>query len=83
MFKAVCGEAKSVDTVSSDMTDGTCCLMDILKSYSPNEIYNANETGLIFKLTPDKILEFKNFSVGVAKGERRINPNGLCEHVWD
>ena len=59
-FKAVCGEAKSVDTRSTEMTDWTGRLSNILRAYSPSDIYNADETGLFFKLMPDKTLEFKS-----------------------
>ena len=60
MFKAVCGEVKSVDSDSSDMTGWKDRLSVILKSYHANDIYNADETGLFLKLMPDKILELKN-----------------------
>ena len=67
-FKAVCGEAKSVDTRSTEMTDWTGRLSNILRAYSPSDIYNADETGLFFKLMPDKTLEFK--SVQCQGGKR-------------
>ena len=59
-FKVVCGEAKSVDSDSSDMTGWKDRLSVIMKSYHANDIFNADETGLFFKLMPDKTLEFKN-----------------------
>lgn len=34
-------------------------LGNILKDYSPDQIYNADETGLFFRLMPDKTFEFK------------------------
>ena len=50
------------------MTDWTGRLSNILRAYSPSDIYNADETGLIFKLMPDKTLEFK--SVQCQGGKR-------------
>lgn len=35
-------------------------LGNILKDYSPDQIYNADETGLFFRLMPDKTFEFKD-----------------------
>ena len=72
-FKAVCGEATSVDTALADMTEWTRRLSTILKTYSPNDIYNADETGLFFKLTPDKTLEFKSVQCqGGKRSKERI-----------
>ena len=60
-FKAVCGEATSVDTSSADMNEWTQRLSAVLKAYGPNDmIYHAGESGLFFKLSPDKTLEFKS-----------------------
>ena len=67
-FKAMCGEAKSVDTASANMTEWTRRLSTILKAYSPNDIYNADKTGLFFKITPNKTLEFT--SVQCQGGKR-------------
>ena len=58
-FKKVCGEARSVDTESSDMTEWQSRLKCILDQYRPDDIYNADETGIFYRLLPDKTLEFK------------------------
>ena len=34
-------------------------LPDLLKKYKPEDIYNADETGLFYKLQPDRTLAFK------------------------
>lgn len=47
-FKRVCGEEKSVDTQSSDMLQWNEKLALLLQSYSPDDIYNADETGIFF-----------------------------------
>ena len=58
-FKKVCGESKSVNEHSKDMTDWAAELKTLLSEYNPNDIFNADETGLFFRLLPDKTLDFK------------------------
>ena len=58
-FKKICGEAKSVDQSSDDMQNWTIQLQKILDEYHADDIFNADETGLFFRLLPDKTLEFK------------------------
>ena len=72
-FKRVCGEEKSVDTQSSDMLQWNEKLALLLQSYSPDDIYNADETGIFFRLLPDKTLEFKNVDChGGKKNKERL-----------
>ncbi|XP_060072127.1 tigger transposable element-derived protein 6-like [Ylistrum balloti] len=59
-FKKVCGESKSVDSQSNQMLDWQTKLKSILQEYQPCDIYNADETGIFFRLLPDKTLEFKD-----------------------
>lgn len=35
-------------------------LPNILQAYSPDNIYNADETGIFYKMLPDKTMEFKD-----------------------
>ena len=58
VFKAVCGESKAVDDKTVDDWRSTV-LADLLKKYSPSDFYNADETGLFWRLLPDKTMEFK------------------------
>ena len=37
-------------------------LSKILQDYSPYQIYNADETGISYRLLPNRTLEFKNVS---------------------
>ena len=53
IFKAVSGEAASVD-----MSTGSA-LKELLQLYKPDDIFNADETGIFFKCVPDKTLDFK------------------------
>ena len=57
-FKKVCGEEKSVDLASDQMEEWHRTLSVLLKEYQPDDIYNADETGLFFRLMPDRTLEF-------------------------
>ena len=38
---------------------GKGLLSIILKEYRPDDIYNADETGLFYRLMPDRMMEFK------------------------
>ena len=52
-FRAICGQSASVDlTVCEDWKELT--LKPILQRYSANNVFNADETGLYWKLLPDK-----------------------------
>ena len=56
--KRVAGEAASVseETVESWTT---ITLPSILEGFAPENVFNADETGLFFKLLPDRTLSFK------------------------
>ena len=72
-FKKVCGEEKSVDVSSNQMEEWQRTLSVILKEYKPDDIYNADETGLFYRLLPDRTLEFKNVDChGGKQSKERI-----------
>ena len=81
MFKAVCGEAKSLDLDLSDMTGWKDRLSVILKSYHANDIYNADETGLFFKLMPDTTLELKNVQCQGGKQSKERLTMLVCANM--
>ncbi|XP_060065142.1 tigger transposable element-derived protein 6-like [Ylistrum balloti] len=58
-FKKICGEAKSVDIASDAMTKWADDLRVILSEYQPQDIFNADETGIFFRLLPNRTLDFK------------------------
>ena len=73
MFKKVCGEAKSVNMTSTEMTEWGQRLSRLLEQYSPDDIYNADETGMFYRLLPDKTLEYKKVGChGGKKSEERL-----------
>lgn len=57
--KSITGESGSV---SDDMMSEwkTVTLPRLLKMFAPKDIYNMDETGLFFRLTPERTLTFKN-----------------------
>jgi hypothetical protein len=50
----VCGEAGRVDQITVD--DWISRLQSVLEDYTPERIYNADETALFFNMLPDKSL---------------------------
>lgn len=66
-IKQVCGESQSVDLNSTDMTEWQSKLENSLREYNEDQIYNADETGLFFKLMLDKTLHFKNMDCNGGK----------------
>ncbi|XP_037521813.1 tigger transposable element-derived protein 4 [Rhipicephalus sanguineus] len=56
-FKKMCGESGAVnDSVVAEYRDGK--LQSLLQQFPPNDIFNCNETGLFYKLLPEKTLAF-------------------------
>ena len=58
MLKKVSGEAGSVseEDIRPWLDDA---LPQLLRQYKPEDVYNVDETGLFYKMTPDKSLTFK------------------------
>jgi hypothetical protein len=57
-FRKVSGEARGVN---NDMTTEwlTAMWSNVCKGFADNDIFNADETGIFFRLTPDRTLKFK------------------------
>ena len=70
IFKAACGESSAVneDVVDAFKKD----LPSLLAAYEPRDIYNVDETGLFFRMLPDKTFALKGESChgGKKKKER-------------
>lgn len=72
-FKKICGEAKSVNENSDAMNNWAVELKHILTEFKPDNIFNADETGLFFKLLPEKTLEYKGVDCsGGKRSKERI-----------
>lgn len=53
-FKKMCGESGAVDqTIVSGYTDR---LHSLLRRYSPEDVFNCDETGLFYKMMPERTL---------------------------
>ncbi|XP_045463820.1 tigger transposable element-derived protein 6-like [Harmonia axyridis] len=57
-FKAISGEASSVNPIDVEMFLSK--LPMLLKDYSPRNIFNADETGIFFRALPNKTLTLKH-----------------------
>ena len=66
VFRALCGESSSVDPVTVE--EWKKRLPTLLASYSMDNIYNADETSLFFKLLPERSMVLSKDS---CKGGKR------------
>ena len=57
-MKKISGEENSVPEEAIEPWISSI-LPDLLKKYKPEDVYNADETGLFYKLQPDRTLAFK------------------------
>ena len=58
MFKTVCGESGSVDEQAAGVWKSEVLIM--IEKTPAKDIFNADETGLFYKCTPDRTVTFKN-----------------------
>lgn len=58
VYRQICGESESVNTDDADAWTNHF-LPAKIKKYKPKDIYNADEFGLFFKLTPNKSYTLK------------------------
>jgi hypothetical protein len=64
-FRSICGESSSVNTETVASWEEK--LPSITEGYCPENILNADETGLFFRALPDKTLCFKGKSCACGK----------------
>uniref|UniRef100_A0A8C4S6C2 HTH psq-type domain-containing protein n=1 Tax=Erpetoichthys calabaricus TaxID=27687 RepID=A0A8C4S6C2_ERPCA len=57
VFNRLCGESAQVS--EEDCSHWIQKLPEIVQDYSPDDVFNADETGLFFKCIPDKTMTFK------------------------
>lgn len=78
--KCITGESAAV---SNDVTADwlTSSVPKILQQFKPKDIYNMDETGLFFRMTPDRTLTFKGDSChGGKKSKERITA-AVCANM--
>ncbi|KAH9375001.1 hypothetical protein HPB48_006927 [Haemaphysalis longicornis] len=77
-WKTICGESKDADHEAA-RTWRDDKLRDIINGYSPDDIYNADETGVFYHTLPNKTMAFKNdSSKGGKQSKVRITALLFC-----
>jgi hypothetical protein len=72
VYKRLHGEKKDSDFIAADHW-GTNVLPNLLETYQPQDIYNADETGLYYRTLPDSTLTQKTEQLcGGKKAKDRI-----------
>ena len=71
-YRSVSGESASVNTaICDDWKERT--LKPVLRRYDPNDVFNADETGLFWRLLPDKTHAFRGeLCTGVRRSKERV-----------
>jgi len=80
VYRQICGEAESINNADIAAWNENI-LPCILKEYSPNDVFNADELGLFFKLMPDKSLVFKHEKCHGGKLRTSISFS-MCKCYW-
>lgn len=75
------GESKSVEDGTDAMRSWASSLQTILAEYRPSNIFNADETGLFFRLLPDKTLEFKAVDCHGGKNNKERVTVTVCANM--
>lgn len=79
-FKSVCGERATVDEATCEQwLSGK--LRDLLASYSLDDVFNADETALYFKLLPNKTITYKDDSCAGGKRSKERITVMLCANA--
>ena len=59
------------------------CFLVRLNAFMPEDIHNADKTGLFYKLRPDKSLVYSNRLPWWKKRQRQVDSDALCQHDWN
>jgi len=79
-YRVICGEAKSVSVDQMAEWKDTH-LPSILKKYSADDIYNADETGLFYRLLPNKSLVEKSDQCSGGKQSKERLTVMVCANM--
>ena len=86
VFKKLAGESAEVSVESTDAWMES--LPSLLEGYEPQDVYNADETGLFFNMLPDRTFAYKGGSCHGGKHSKDrltvllcVNSEGSDEHV--
>jgi len=72
-FKSICGEGEGRESSAVDRTavnDWETKSPNIIDKYSEQNIFNADETGLFFRVLPNKTMAFKNETCSCGRVSR-------------
>lgn len=75
------GPERAVADGTDAMKAWASSLQTILAEYSPSDIFNADETGLFFRLLPDKTLEFKGVDCHGGKNSKEGVTVMVCSNM--
>ena len=70
------GESAGVD--AQLITDGKQAAREVISKYEPRDVFNMDETGLFFKMTPDRSLTTADDTKGVKRQKDRITVALCC-----
>jgi hypothetical protein len=76
VFKKLAGESAEVSVQSTDAWLES--LPSLLGGYEPRDIYNADKTGLFFKVLPDRTLAYKRESCHGGKHSKQTQCATMC-----
>ena len=83
VYKKLHGEGKSADIPSRDKWLDEIWPR-LMENYDPDQIWNADETGLYFRALPDGTITFKNdFAKGGKRSKERITAMLACSMVGE
>ena len=76
--QVICGESAGVDPAV--ISRGRQYAAEVVKEYSLRDVYNLDETGLFFRMLPDRSLTTKDKTKGAKKPKERISVM-LCSNA--
>ncbi|CAM1323339.1 TIGD4 (predicted) [Pycnogonum litorale] len=79
-FKTVAGECESVSPETEDNWKKNI-LPDLIRGYHPRDIFNADETGLFYRMIPDKIMHIKSTDCHGTKQNKARNTAMFCANM--
>ena len=80
-FHSISGESNSVDQTSDSMKDWNNRLRQLLNRYHPDDIFNADETGLFYKMLPEKTLSMKGTDCNGGKRSKERLTVLVCSNM--
>ena len=82
VYKCVHQEQNNANAPSSSIMAGSS-MAKIITDYSPDDVYNANETGLFYKALPEHSYLFENETVLGCKESKNLVTVLCCVNMSD